>query len=383
MLINPRVLSTLLFLSLCLAASPAVADDPVPRYSLGLSTGFGHPLGLLQGGDGHEDQPLRQSVSGIIPAQLDLGLFLTSRVYLGTSLQYSRALLANGCPPRINEDCSALGLRLGATLSYHLPESNHLSPWFGLGTGYELLRPADHSFHGLELFNVQAGADLHVGGPLWLRPFAMFSIGLYLNVNDAQQHSWLMGGLRLSLRQEPEKNSTEETPQGEIIASSRDSVRGLDSRATRIPAGILAGTLAGAVGAIPGAFLMFQRYCLNCEGEYIGLALAVGGATAGSALGIDYLGSTLGGHGHFAATVVGTLLGTLAGITAGFALAPTVGAAAILPAIVGPAMGGVIAYEISHAIAIGETFTRSRPRYVPLVSASPRGRVIGGLAGRF
>jgi hypothetical protein len=384
---NPRVLSTLLFLSLCLAASSALADDPVPHFSLGLRTGFGHPMGLLEGGDGHKDQPLRERVSGIIPAQLDLGLFLTSRVYLGTSLQYARTLLASGCPSRLDGDCSALGLRIGATLSYHLPESGRLSPWFGLGTGYELLRPADRSFNGLEFFNVQAGGDLHVGGPLWLGPFAMVSVGQYVNVNDRQEHAWFMGGLRLSLRQGPEKDFTEETSQGELIASSSDSVRSLGSRATRIPAGILVGTLAGALGAIPGTFLMFQRYCSDCEGkresEFLGFALAVGGVTAGSAHGIHYLGGTLGGHGGFGATVVGSLLGTLAGVIAGIALVPTAGAAAILPAIVGPAVGGVIAYEISHGIAVGETFTPSRPRYVPLVSASPRGGVIGGLAGRF
>lgn len=385
---NPRVLSTLFFLSLCLAASPALANDPVPRFSLGLSTGFGHPMGLLQGGDGHEDEPLKDRVSGIIPVQLDLGLFLTSRVYLGTSFQYAHTLLASGCPPQLDESCSARGLRLGATLSYHLPESDRLSPWIGLGTGYEFLRPFAHSYNGLEFFNVQAGADLHVGGPIWLGPFVTFAVGQYVDVNDRQQHYWLMGGLRLSMRQAPEKDFPEETSQAEIIASSGDSMRGLGSRATRIPAGILAGTLAGALGAIPGTFLMFQRYCFNTCAEksgYIGLALAVGGVIGGSALGIDHLGGTLGGHGHFGATLVGTLLGTLGGIIAGAALAPTAGAAVIIPAILAPAVGGAIAYEISHSIIVEEAAaaTASKPRFVPLVSASPRGGVIGGLAGRF
>lgn len=372
---NPRVLSTLFCLSLCLAASASLANDPAPRYALGLSTGFGHPMGLLQGGDGHQPDPLKDKVSGIIPVQLDLGVFLTSRVYLGTSVQYAHALLANGCPSFIDEGCSALGLRIGATLSYHLPESNRLSPWIGLGTGYELLRPFAHSLHGLEFFNVQAGANLHASGPIWVGPFVAFAVGQYVNVNDRQQHSWLMGGLRLSLRQAPPP------------ASSEDFMGGRDSRATRIPAGILVGTLAGAVGAIPGTFLMFQRYCFNCteQSEYIGLTLAVAGVVAGSSLGIDFLGGKLGGHGRLGPTALGSLLGTLTGIIAGAALASTAGEAAMLTAILAPAVGGVIAYEISHSLAVEEATatTASRPRFVPLVSSSPRGGMIGGLRGRF
>jgi hypothetical protein len=53
---------------------------------------------------------------------------------------------------------------------------------------------------GLEYFNVQGGADLNVHGPVWLGPFATFTMSKYMNVNDDAFHFWLIGGLRLQVR---------------------------------------------------------------------------------------------------------------------------------------------------------------------------------------
>jgi hypothetical protein len=185
-------------------------------------------------------------------------------------------------------------------------------------------------------------------------------------------------------------DAPEELPQGELIPNDGDSTRGSGSRATRIPVGILLGTVAGAVGAIPGTLLVFETICFDsCSGDpagvYVGLVLAVGGLIGASALGIDLVGDAMGGQGRFWATALGTVLGALGGLIAGGAVAATAGAAGLIPAILGPAVGGVIAYEISHSSVIDEAAaaSASRPRLVPLVSVSPGGGVIGGLAGRF
>lgn len=79
------------------------------------------------------------------------------------------------------------------------------------------------------------------------------------------------------------------------------------------------------------------------------------------------------------------VLGTLVGSGAAIAIAPRSEAASVVPALLGPALGGAIAYEISSAMVRREALaaSASRPRIAPLVAVSPRGSVIGGLAGTF
>ncbi|WP_224368900.1 hypothetical protein [Hyalangium versicolor] len=92
---------------------------------------------------------------GIIPVQLDLGWFLSPRVYLGTSFQYSHVLLANHCA---------------------------------------------QPFEGVEFVNLQGGTDFRISEELWLGPFVTFTVGKYMDVDEARFHGWLMGGLRLSTK---------------------------------------------------------------------------------------------------------------------------------------------------------------------------------------
>jgi hypothetical protein len=75
----------------------------------------------------------------------------------------------------------------------------------GLGTGYEYLKPRIRSFKGVEFVNLQGGTDFRVSEKLWLGPFVTFTMGKYMDVDDARFHGWLMGGVRLSIRQEKKK----------------------------------------------------------------------------------------------------------------------------------------------------------------------------------
>jgi hypothetical protein len=191
-------------------AARAEEAPPGKGFSFGARLGFGLPRGLLRGGDGHRGVAMREVVRGIIPAQLDAGYFLHSRIYVGASLQYALGLPAAPCIQ--GSTCNASALRLGANASYHLPWSSTLSPWLGLGAGLELFDPAQAPtifdgeppraagvFVGLEYFNVQGGADFHLGGSTWLGPFVTFAAGKYAGV-DSQFHSWLIGGLRVQVR---------------------------------------------------------------------------------------------------------------------------------------------------------------------------------------
>jgi hypothetical protein len=137
--------------------------------------------------------------------------------------------------------------------------------------------------------------------------------------------------------------------------------------------------------------MMALAYCFRgCVGDndgwvYTGLLLATGGLIGGTAVTIDWLGDRLGGQGRFWPTVLGVALGTGAGIAAAFGLSASKGAAGAIPTILGPAVGGVIAYEVSSAQVIQQAtaVTASRPRLVPLVAMRPRGGLVGGIAGSF
>ena len=201
---NPRVLSTLSLLSLTLGAPAALAQDSEDRpiqgsgFAFGVRTGLGLPLGLLEGGDGHEDRKLRDVVDGIIPVQLDAGFFLGSSFYVGASFQYARTLLDGGCPE--GTECSASDLRFGVNASFHFPVSGRMSPWLGVGAGYEILKPRGLAYKGVEFLNGQVGADFNLSGPVWAGPYAMFTAGRFTNVNEDRPHYWLIGGVRLLFR---------------------------------------------------------------------------------------------------------------------------------------------------------------------------------------
>lgn len=182
----------------------------------------------------------------------------------------------------------------------------------------------------------------------------------------------------------------EDEPRGEIIPPGERETYRTGSPAIRIPVGILVGTGGAILGAIPGTAIMFQDFCLDCsdgaEGVVLGFFVGVAGMALGSALAIDLVGDALDGQGRFWPTLGGVVLGSLAGILGGFAIAAGgAGESGLLVAMLGPAVGGVLAYELSDTTVRRETLaaSASRPRIAPLVAVSPRGGLIGGLAGTF
>ncbi|NVJ25629.1 MULTISPECIES: hypothetical protein [Myxococcus] len=198
-------------ITLILAGAPvAHAESEDLKLSFGLRAGYGLPLGTARGGEGHYNMDLDEVVKGIVPAQLDVGTFLGSRVYVGASFQYAVGLAVSSC----QGDCGVSAMRIGLNLSYHHPWSEKLSPWVGLGVGYDFL-DADQlpsittgqleptssygRLEGFEVGNVQGGIDLNVAGPVWFGPYVTGTLSRY-DGPDARFHSWFMGGLRLLVR---------------------------------------------------------------------------------------------------------------------------------------------------------------------------------------
>lgn len=202
---------------------------------MGLRAGYGVPFGKILDTEDEDSGKVSDTVSGVIPLQVDAGFFINSNLYLGGSFQYGVGLLAEDCEDE-GEDvrCGARQLRFGVNLAYHFQPSATLSPWLGVGVGYEHLSvygsgtnmgvkvDINNSVRGLEFANVQGGLDFRVSDTVSVGPFVTFTVGQYstassrINVegdspivvdvdttNDIEDkafHSWLYGGLRLQAR---------------------------------------------------------------------------------------------------------------------------------------------------------------------------------------
>jgi len=195
---------------------------------------------------------------------------------------------------------------------------------------------------------------------------------------------------------EPEASTPAESPdepRGEIIPPSERTRRDEPATAaSRVPVGILLGTVGGALGALPGTIIMADAFCLDsCSGDedgpfLAGFGLALGGLFFGTAFTITQVGYWLDGKGRFWPTVAGVAVGSLTGVLLGLAVAAGAGAAGAVPMILGPAVGGVIAYEISDSNVRSEAagLEEPEPRVIlPMMTVSPRGGFIGGLVGTF
>lgn len=185
-----------------------------------------------------------------------------------------------------------------------------------------------------------------------------------------------------------EEDSSQE-PRGELIPPGQDAVRGSGSAASRVPFGLVLGTLGGALMALPGVFAaaaICPSGCGSPDGDLIlGVALGGAGWVIGSAGTINLSGDWLGGRGDFWPTALGTLLGAAGGLAAGVAISIEGSLAGFLIAILAPSLGGVIAYENSHTGNTRQAAAplASGPRIVPVLTVRPRGGFIGGLAGSF
>jgi hypothetical protein len=186
------------------------------------------------------------------------------------------------------------------------------------------------------------------------------------------------------------------TPRGEIIP--RESVPGATTggRAVRLvaaPFGGVIGSFGGAMaGAIVSSFVLLP-FCLDAlrnpeanTGCIVGFA-AFGalGATAGSTACVYWIGRALGGQGRLLPTILGSLVGVTMGAVSGTVSSDEL--VLILGLGIGPIIGAIVGYEISHSVEESSTEPTSRRRpgfeVLPVVSATPRGGLMGGLVGRF
>lgn len=153
--------------------------------------------------------------------------------------------------------------------------------------------------------------------------------------------------------------------------------------------GVLGGVGLGIAGLLVGVSALED---VSCDSENVCAAtliiITVPAVFVGIPLGVQYAAQGLGGRGEFLPALGGTLLGTGAGLLYGMSQEGN-GAMAV-GLIVGPILGAIVGYEISHTINVRRAYvtgaaSSAKPglRVAPLVGATPRGGLLGGLSGSF
>jgi opacity protein-like surface antigen len=214
-----------------LASSALAADAPGPGVELGARLGYAFSAGHVGAPPNGTDVNLGDYVGGQFPIWLDAGYRFNRELYLGGYFQYGFGVINDDRQDlcrSANVDCSASDLRLGIMGRYHLPLSWPLSPWVGLGIGYEwgsysqhfsaqlLNNPnVDRTWSGFELANLQLGADYPIAHRVSLAPFVSVSLGQFRHLSTTTTignsstttdedlaktslHEWILIGVRVA-----------------------------------------------------------------------------------------------------------------------------------------------------------------------------------------
>jgi len=218
-------------LATCFLVTKAMAQDvpsggpPPPRigFQMAVRTGYQIPMGEARGAMNDDGDGLAMSdfVSGQVPLFMELGgkpipnLFLGG--YLGMGIGGAAGQMDTICNSG-GVTCSSVGLRLGATVQYHILPGQTANPWLGYGAGFESqeLRLSQGgqkgtiSFSGFEYAHLMAGVDFRLSREFGIGPFVDFSIGEYSryrgelpgvpllegDVPNTTTHQWLAFGAR-------------------------------------------------------------------------------------------------------------------------------------------------------------------------------------------
>ncbi|MBN2576305.1 MAG: outer membrane beta-barrel protein [Deltaproteobacteria bacterium] len=225
-----KVISRIAFVVLLLAARPVRAAMPGDSgFEIGVRTGYAFSAGRLGAPPDGTDYDLDDYVTGQWPIWIDAGYRLNPNLYLGGYFQYGTGFVNDDRQDlcrNANVNCSASDVRLGAMARYHFVPAWPLSPWAGLGFGYEwgtfslhqsLLGESDIDslWHGFEFLNLQAGADYRFAHRFVLAPFLSFSLGQFRKIETTTRagstttttteslakksiHEWILIGVRVA-----------------------------------------------------------------------------------------------------------------------------------------------------------------------------------------
>jgi len=187
-----------------MAMFPALASAQV---SVGLRLLYGIPMG-----DAVKDQKMSDGISGQVPLQLDVEYKVTPQLGVGVYGSYAFGMLASQAKDNFD---SASAYALGIQASYELPKLKAITPWVGLGTGYEWATASFKSsagggslkYSGWEFARLEVGADYEVAKNFSTGLFVGYSLGQFSNASfqgqsasvpssDKTLHEWFTFGIR-------------------------------------------------------------------------------------------------------------------------------------------------------------------------------------------
>lgn len=187
-------------------ATPPTAEPSASGLRFGLRTGVALPIGSSFPGSG----ALSDTITGYIPLRLDIGYRIERHFYVGIDGELA-AIVPAGCTSGFT--CSGTHTRVGVMVAYHLLPSDTFDPYFGIGTGYEVLRTSrsadgtsvDIVARGFELIDLELGGDVRLGRSWRIGPVLSGSIGRFTTIAvngtpstdfETVLHAWAALGFR-------------------------------------------------------------------------------------------------------------------------------------------------------------------------------------------
>jgi len=190
--------------AVAIAVFPAASSA---QLAFGVRAGFAAAMG-----DYAENDPQTETVTSQIPLQIDAMYGLTRAFSAGAYFSYGFGRLNGDERARCRAsglDCSASVTRLGLQAEYAFEVSPQLAPWAGAGVGLEWLGvtrsiggvSGTADTFGLEIVNLQGGADYRLSDRLSVGAYLLFSIGQYSSkdgngIASKGLHEWLNLGVR-------------------------------------------------------------------------------------------------------------------------------------------------------------------------------------------
>jgi hypothetical protein len=213
--VNPRTvlaIAALVLPGMALPASPEESPPPVLGFALGARVSAAFPMGSVLSDPGNGSLLIDELIAVSIPLQLDVGMTIHRRWFVGAYVQYAWSVLQLGeC--KVGQSCSMTGLRLGLQATYAFRD--HGGPWVGLGTGWEWMftsfSGATFSTRldvaGWEYANFQGGWDVEVSPGWMVGPWVSGSVGEFssasrkggqtdTNIPNKAIHGWLQIGVK-------------------------------------------------------------------------------------------------------------------------------------------------------------------------------------------
>lgn len=182
---NPKPVlaaAALLLAGWALPAASQEAAGEVVGFQVGARVSAAFPMGSVSSDPGIDSPLIDEFVAVSIPLQVDVGLTLHRRWFVGAYAQYAWNVLQIGECQK-GQTCSVTGLRVGLQATYAIHDDG--GPWVGLGTGWEWMFTSysgpDYSIQldvsGWEYANLQAGWDVEVSPGWMVGPWVSGSVG--------------------------------------------------------------------------------------------------------------------------------------------------------------------------------------------------------------